>query len=182
VAADRHDGESGRAGACSRAPAITSWSAASRTRGVARDGWGRRKRGCSADGDRKAAVSSPRTNFSRRGIREGTCCCRRRPSSRSRTRTTVPAAWCFRTMKHGGSVRLRSSTASRAIWMARGGGTRPSASGRTPADLAAPFDLVSVAFSKGLGAPGGSMLAGSRAVIDACASASPECLAGRCDR
>ena len=41
------------------------------------------------------------------------------------------------------------------------------ASGRTPADLAAPFDLVSVAFSKGLGAPGGSMLAGSRAVIDA---------------
>ena len=42
-----------------------------------------------------------------------------------------------------------------------------SASGRTPSDLAAPFDLVSVAFSKGLGAPGGSMLAGSRAIIDA---------------
>jgi threonine aldolase len=41
------------------------------------------------------------------------------------------------------------------------------ASGRTPSDLAAPFDLVSVAFSKGLGAPGGSMLAGSRAIIDA---------------
>jgi threonine aldolase len=40
------------------------------------------------------------------------------------------------------------------------------ASRRTPSDLAAPFDLVSVAFSKGLGAPGGSMLAGSRAVID----------------
>jgi threonine aldolase len=31
--------------------------------------------------------------------------------------------------------------------------------------LAAPFDLVSVAFSKGLGAPGGSLLAGSRALI-----------------
>ncbi|HET9233474.1 MAG TPA: GntG family PLP-dependent aldolase [Candidatus Eisenbacteria bacterium] len=31
--------------------------------------------------------------------------------------------------------------------------------------LAAPFDLVSVAFSKGLGAPGGSMLAGSREMI-----------------
>ena len=41
------------------------------------------------------------------------------------------------------------------------------ASGRTPSDLAAPFDLISVAFSKGLGAPGGSMLAGSRAIIDA---------------
>jgi threonine aldolase len=41
------------------------------------------------------------------------------------------------------------------------------ASKRSPADLAEPFDLVSVAFSKGLGAPGGSMLAGSRALIDA---------------
>jgi threonine aldolase len=30
------------------------------------------------------------------------------------------------------------------------------------ADLARPFDVVNVAFSKGLGAPGGSMLAGSR--------------------
>jgi threonine aldolase len=35
----------------------------------------------------------------------------------------------------------------------------------TPAKLAAPFDLVMVAFSKGLGAPGGSMLAGSKAMI-----------------
>jgi threonine aldolase len=40
------------------------------------------------------------------------------------------------------------------------------ASGCTPAELAAPFDLVSVAFSKGLGAPGGSMLAGPRALIE----------------
>jgi threonine aldolase len=39
------------------------------------------------------------------------------------------------------------------------------ASGQSVAELAAPFDLVSVAFSKGLGAPGGSMLAGSRDVI-----------------
>jgi len=34
------------------------------------------------------------------------------------------------------------------------------------AELAAPFDLVAVALSKGLGAPGGSLLAGSRALID----------------
>jgi threonine aldolase len=40
------------------------------------------------------------------------------------------------------------------------------ASGRSHADLAAPFDLVAVALSKGLGAPGGSLLAGSRALID----------------
>jgi threonine aldolase len=37
---------------------------------------------------------------------------------------------------------------------------------RSPAELAAPFDLVAVALSKGLGAPGGSLLAGSRALIE----------------
>ncbi len=41
------------------------------------------------------------------------------------------------------------------------------ASGRSEADLAAPFDLVAVAFSKGLGAPGGSLLAGRRDLIAA---------------
>ncbi len=38
-------------------------------------------------------------------------------------------------------------------------------SGRDLSQLSAPFDLVSVAFSKGLGAPGGSVLAGSRDLI-----------------
>lgn len=42
------------------------------------------------------------------------------------------------------------------------------ASGRTPAALAAPFDLVGVSLSKGLGAPGGSLLAGSRALMEKC--------------
>jgi threonine aldolase len=41
------------------------------------------------------------------------------------------------------------------------------AEGKRPDDLADPFDLVSVALSKGLGAPGGSVLAGSREAIDA---------------
>jgi threonine aldolase len=40
------------------------------------------------------------------------------------------------------------------------------ASGRKPAELAAPFDLVAVALSKGLGAPGGSLLAGPRELIE----------------
>ncbi len=39
------------------------------------------------------------------------------------------------------------------------------ASGLAPAALAAPFDLIAVAFSKGLGAPGGSLLAGPKALI-----------------
>ena len=39
------------------------------------------------------------------------------------------------------------------------------ASGLSEAELAAPFDLVGVSFSKGLGAPGGSLLAGSHAHI-----------------
>jgi len=41
------------------------------------------------------------------------------------------------------------------------------ASGLPLHELAAPFDLVAVAFSKGLGAPGGSLLAGSKALITA---------------
>ena len=40
------------------------------------------------------------------------------------------------------------------------------ATGSALAELAAPFDLVAVALSKGLGAPGGSLLAGSRALIE----------------
>ena len=39
------------------------------------------------------------------------------------------------------------------------------ASGRTPSELARPFDTVSVCFSKGLGAPVGSALASSREAI-----------------
>ena len=39
------------------------------------------------------------------------------------------------------------------------------ASGLSEAELSAPFDLVAVSFSKGLGAPGGSLLAGSRDLI-----------------
>lgn len=39
------------------------------------------------------------------------------------------------------------------------------ASGHTVAQLAAPFDLVSVALSKGLGGPGGSVLAGSSDLV-----------------
>ena len=40
------------------------------------------------------------------------------------------------------------------------------ASQRPPADLARGFDLVSLSLSKGLGAPAGSMLAGSRALVE----------------
>ena len=41
------------------------------------------------------------------------------------------------------------------------------ATGHAPAALAQPFDLVAVSLSKGLGAPGGSLLAGRRELIDA---------------
>src|SRR6185503_1942158 len=40
--------------------------------------------------------------------------------------------------------------------------------GDSLATLAAPFDLVAVALSKGLGTPGGSLLAGTRSVITQC--------------
>jgi threonine aldolase len=39
--------------------------------------------------------------------------------------------------------------------------------GVPPVDLSSPFDVANVAFSKGLGAPGGSMLTGSRASVAA---------------
>ena len=42
------------------------------------------------------------------------------------------------------------------------------ASDRTPAECAAPFDLVSVALSKGLGAPAGALLAGPAELIRRC--------------
>jgi threonine aldolase len=42
------------------------------------------------------------------------------------------------------------------------------ASGRSFSECAAPFDLVSVALSKGLGAPGGSVLAGSADIMQRC--------------
>ena len=51
------------------------------------------------------------------------------------------------------------------------------ASGRSEAELAAPFDLVSVAFSKGLGAPAGSLLAGPAELI-ACANRARRRLGG----
>ena len=40
------------------------------------------------------------------------------------------------------------------------------ATGRSPADVAQPFDVVGVCLSKGLGAPGGSLLAGPREVVE----------------
>ena len=40
------------------------------------------------------------------------------------------------------------------------------ATGRREADLAAPFDLCAVSLSKGLGAPGGSLLAGARSTLE----------------
>lgn len=43
------------------------------------------------------------------------------------------------------------------------------AGGVPPDELARPFDLVAVAFSKGLGAPGGSVLAGTQALIQSAA-------------
>jgi threonine aldolase len=39
------------------------------------------------------------------------------------------------------------------------------ATGRPPSELAAPFDLVSLSLSKGLGGPGGSVLAGSAELV-----------------
>ena len=56
------------------------------------------------------------------------------------------------------------------------------ARGDDPAALAAPFDLVSIALSKGLGCPVGSVLAGTRATTSPRSSATGACSAARCAR
>jgi threonine aldolase len=61
-----------------------------------------------------------------------------------------------RTREHGLALHLDGAR----IWNAA------VASGRTEAEIARPFDTVSACFSKGLGAPAGSIIAGSRAAID----------------
>jgi len=80
------------------------------------------------------------------------------------------------THNRGGGVVFPAEHAAQVCAVARAGGMasfldgarlwNASAATDAPvADLAAPFDLVSVALSKGLGAPGGSLLAGPRDVI-----------------
>ena len=54
-----------------------------------------------------------------------------------------------------------------AVASGAAGGSRASGAGVPVGELAAPFDVVGVALSKGLGAPGGSLLAGSAAFIQA---------------
>jgi threonine aldolase len=85
--------------------------------------------------------------------------------------------WVENTHNRGGGLVFPQADAERICATARGSGMASFCDGARllnaavandrPADeLAAPFDMVSLALSKGLGAPGGSLLAGSRAGID----------------
>jgi len=67
-------------------------------------------------------------------------------------------AICAAAREHG----IASYLDGARLWNAAVAGARP------PSALAAPFDLVSVALSKGLGAPGGSLLAGAADLIERC--------------
>ena len=71
----------------------------------------------------------------------------------------VPQAEVLRICATARELGLATFLDGARIWNAS------AASGLTLDTLAAPFDLVAVAFSKGLGAPGGSLLAGSKALI-----------------
>lgn len=73
----------------------------------------------------------------------------------------VPQAVVERVCARGRERGLKTYLDGARLWNAA------VASGRPEAELAAPFDLVGVSFSKGLGAPGGSLLAGPRALIAA---------------
>ena len=66
-----------------------------------------------------------------------------------------------------GDPRRRARSADcRCTWTARGSGTRALRSGVPLADIAACAETVMVAFSKGLGAPIGAALAGTRAAME----------------
>lgn len=79
--------------------------------------------------------------------------------------------------RHGGVVLPQSEVEAICLWAAQArlarhlDGARlwnaAAATGHSVEDLARPFDTVSVCFSKGLGAPVGSLLAGPREVIAA---------------
>ena len=71
----------------------------------------------------------------------------------------VPQAEVLRICATARELGLATFLDGARIWNAS------AASGLALDTLAAPFDLVAVAFSKGLGAPGGSLLAGSKALI-----------------
>lgn len=89
----------------------------------------------------------------------------------------VSAAWLENTLGDpGGVLWVQDELAEVARWAHDHGRTvhldgarlwnAHVASGRDLAELAAPADTVSVSMSKGLGAPAGSLLAGSRAWVD----------------
>ena len=73
----------------------------------------------------------------------------------------VPQAEVLRICATAQELKLATFLDGARLWNAS------AASGLPLHELAAPFDLVAVAFSKGLGAPGGSMLAGNKTVIAA---------------
>ena len=106
------------------------------------------------------ARSPPTTSTRRRCPTIGIC--RARAWSRSRTRTTAAAAASGRAPSSRRSWRAPARAASRCTSTARASGTPPSRAGIPERELAAPFDTVSACFSKGLGAPVGSVIAGGR--------------------
>ena len=121
----------------------------------------------------------------RRAVRRGRRCARRSSPPSTTTRARACVALENTHNRAGGRVfpqadvearraTSRASAASRVhldgarIWNAA------AATGAPPATLAAPADSVSVCFSKGLGAPVGSVLAGARALRRARASLSQD--------
>ena len=96
----------------------------------------------------------------------------RRAWSRSRTRTTCGGGivWDRAQLAGGHRGRARARHGARTS-TARACGTRRSRPARASSELAAGFDSVSVCLSKGLGAPVGSVVAGTQATSSSAAIA-----------
>ena len=128
MAAERHDGQPGRAARADPA---------GRRRDRGREShavWHETGAGAANAGVQFTAVgagrrSSPWTSSSPRSSRAGTSSIRRRRSSRSRTRTIAPAASCSRRTRSSASARPRASAASPRTSTARACGTPRSLAG-----------------------------------------------------
>ena len=121
-----------------------------------------RPRGTDDASDRGAhrALHAP-SRCARPRARATSATCRRRGSSRSRTRTTPRAGACGRSPSSRRWPRRAASSSSTCTWTARGSSTRRSRAASSRRAIAGLADTVTICFSKGLGCPLGAIVAGS---------------------
>ena len=172
LAAHRHDGQPGGAARAHAAGRRRHRQRARRTPCGTRPAARRPTPACSSPRSARAASSPPR-NSSPRASRAATCIYP--PTTLVEIENTHNRAGGV-VFPQDEAVRICAAARERGIATFLDGArlwNAAVATGTSLAELAAPFDLVAVALSKGLGAPGGSLLAGTRELDRARRAPSP---------